>query len=203
MRQELAHLGDKLPKTLRPPLPCPSVAPQPRHAATRPRPRCHGNAAAPARRLCAPAAAGGWEGQLCELAPRTCWVAATFQTYTLQQLCRISYAEPLIPAFSHACFRKNVPRAEDAGHLLLGGRSSKREGEVTTHLPSSAFLHAGRGDPWMDPTFPRRAQTKCEGSVGEAAGKLCPGRAPPPGPLSAPHLHHKRRGHMAPRSGDG
>ena len=35
--------------------------------------------------------------------------------------------------------------------------------------------------------------SKCEGSLGAAARKLAPGRAPPPGPLSAPHLHHKGR----------
>lgn len=57
-RQELAHLGEKFSKILSPPLPRPSVARQPRHAAARPLPRCHGNAAAPARGLCAPAAGG-------------------------------------------------------------------------------------------------------------------------------------------------
>ena len=40
--------------------------------------------------------------------------------------------------------------------------------------------------------------SKCDGSVGDAAGELGPGRAPPPGPPRAPHLHHKGRGPSGP-----
>ena len=145
-RQKLAHLGEKLPKILHPPLPRPSVARQPRHAVARPRPCCHGNAAAPARGLCA----RGAGGPLGALAHGTCW-APTFPTFAVQRLCpappQSRRPPPSLTLVSEKALHAHRIAATCCWVVPPANVRERGQPAKDTHLPSSASLHDGRGLP--------------------------------------------------------